>query len=121
MVQLNDILKQPDLIAKILFWLGGIFAGLVVLFYVIKMDQIDIVYEIQFPFGMLFLLLIVLIVMVLIFILTNLLFLLKSEERLRYFNPVTRAIILFLILAVIISINWVGYMVYNIIRIVSTG
>lgn len=121
MGRIDDILENPDLVAKILFWVGGLFAGLAILVQVVQDDRINLVYEIQAPFGLLFLVLIVVIYIVVVFVLTNLYGLLRYQEQLGYFTPVTRTVVLIILVALIMSTELIGPLVYSIIRVLSTG
>ena len=121
MQRFDDMLKEPTETAKLLFWIGGILSGLSIIFYAFQADRVDLFNEIQMPFGLLFVILVALIIMVLVFILTNIYNLLRGQESLGYFTPVTRALIILMLLAIITSTAAIGQMVYLIVRVASTG
>ncbi len=113
----NDLL-QPPVLAKLSFWIGGVLAGLAMLFYVLQYARMYTEFAvIQAPFGVLFLMLVVAIIAVSIFILSNIYDMLNRIEDPGSFSPVTKSILLFLIFLIIVSIEMIGLMVYYIIRV----
>ncbi len=121
MSTLEEYLK-PSVIAKLSFWLGGVLAGISMLFYVLQIARLNAeFYVLQAPFGVLFLLLVVVIIAVGIFVLTNIYDLLNRLEDAGYFSPVTKTLLLTMIFLIITSIELVGLMVYYLIRIPFIG
>ena len=109
---------KPSVIAKLSFWIGGILAGISMMFFVLEVARQNTeFYVLQAPFGVLFLLLVVVILAMAIFILSNIYDLLNRIENAGYFSPVTKTVLLALIFLIITSIELIGLMVYYIIRI----
>ena len=118
MSRFNGVIEEPNLFAKALFLVGGVLTGLAFLFYVFILDRVTLAYEIQMPFGLLFVLLMGIIIMVLVFILITLYNLLKGQEQVGYFTPVTRTLIILMLLSLIVSIQFIGDLVYLMVRVV---
>ncbi|MFX0150575.1 MAG: hypothetical protein ACFFAJ_07355 [Candidatus Hodarchaeota archaeon] len=121
MVEFEELVEQPKALSRVLFWLGGVFAGLALIFYASQMDRMDDIYQIQAPFGLLFLIAISLVIIVGIFTLTSIYGVISAREPAGHFTPVAKVTLLFLVLLIIMGIELIAMVVYQTITVLSTG
>ncbi|MFX0125279.1 MAG: hypothetical protein ACFFAE_16750 [Candidatus Hodarchaeota archaeon] len=104
---------KPEILAKVLFWIGSICASLAILFRVFILDRLNAAAQIQMPFGLLFLIVAILSFVVFIFLITNLMDLLKKKEPMGHFTPITLVLLLLILLVLFVFISDIANSIFT--------
>lgn len=103
---------HDDLFANYLYWLGGVFFSIGLFFYVFATVPAGL--EVQLPFGIIFLIMICGVLGLLIIVLTLLLDELKPKSD-DNFTPITRSLLIILLLMIPLSFTTFAIVVRDIV------
>lgn len=115
-VKAEDLLQmtdQPELLTKVLFWIGGICGAIAILFRVFILDRLNTAAKIQFPFGLLFLVVATITFVVFIFLISNLIYLLQKKEPVGHFTPITLVFLLLLLVVLFVFISDIATSIFT--------